>query len=55
MQIYTYINEKGGKGKKLFCQRCARYKHIWNDRLGNSTFITDSRKGHQFMLESLYQ
>lgn len=52
MQICAYINEKGGKGKKLFCQRCARYKCIWNGRIGNSTFITDSGKGHQLMLKS---
>lgn len=46
---------KGEKGKKHFCQQCARYKRIWNDRIGNSVFITDAEKGHQLMLKSLYR
>lgn len=55
MQVCAYINEKGRKKTNFFCERCSRYKCMWNGRTGNSTFITELGKGHQLMLKPLYQ
>lgn len=46
-------NMKGGKNN-TFCEGCARYKGIYNDRIGNSTFIADSGKGHQSVPKPKY-
>lgn len=53
--ICMYVHKLEGRERTIFCKRCARYKSIRNDRIGNSTFTTDSGKDHQLVQKPLCQ